>query len=103
MVGKTKETKKEAGPKVASDRGLPKTREGVVTSDKMDKTITVAIVRQVKHSAYGKYIRKTNKYLVHDQKEECSIGDLVSIVETRPLSKNKRWKLEKIIRKAVQD
>ena len=104
MVGKQtgKDKQKNAAPAVSA-RGLPKAREGVVVSDKMDKTVTVAIVRQVKHSAYGKYIRKTTKYLVHDQKEECSVGDLVRIVETRPLSKNKRWKLERIITKAVQD
>lgn len=105
MVGKTEkntESKAASGTK-ASDRGLPKKREGVVVSDKMSKTVVVAIVKQVKHAVYGKYVRQTNKYFVHDQNEESSVGDLVSIVETRPLSKLKRWRLEKIITKAVQD
>ena len=107
MVEKSqKKATKEAAQGTAdsnSKRGLPKVREGVVVSDKMSKTIVVAIVKQVKHSAYGKYIRKTNKYFVHDKDEQCSVGDLVRITETRPLSKLKRWKLETIITKAVQD
>lgn len=101
MVEKTKKVEKKEATE--DKRGLPKTREGVVVSDKMDKTVVVAIVRQIKHSSYGKYVRKTNKYFVHDKDEQCSVGDLVRIVETRPLSKLKRWKLESIITKAVQD
>ncbi len=97
------EKKSEVKKETESDRGLPKSREGVVVSDKMDKTVVVAITRQVKHSTYGKYIRKTNKYFAHDKDETCSVGDLVRIVETRPLSKLKRWKVTEIITKAVQD
>lgn len=82
-------------------RGRAKSREGIVVSDKMDKTIVVAITRQVKHSKYGKYIRKTNKYFAHDEREEAGIGDLVRIVECRPLSRNKRWRLQKVINKSV--
>jgi small subunit ribosomal protein S17 len=82
------------------ERGLPKTREGIVVSDKMDKTIVVAITRRVKHPAYGKYVRKTKKYFVHDNDNKCSVGDVVRIVETRPLSKNKRWRLDSIVTKA---
>lgn len=84
-------------------RGLPKTREGTVVSDKMTKTVVVAISRQVKHPTYGKFVRRTTKYLAHDKDEQCGIGDLVQIVETRPMSKMKRWKVNKIITKAVQD
>lgn len=93
--------KVEAKTGKTEGRGLPKVREGLVVSDKMDKTVVVAIVRQVRHSAYGKYIRKTTKYLAHDKDEQCSIGDLVRIVETRPISKNKRWKVQEILQKAV--
>ncbi len=81
-------------------RGLRKTREGVVVSNKMKKTVVVAVMRQVQHQAYGKYIRKTSKHYAHDEKNECQIGDRVRIVETRPLSKLKRWKVETVITKA---
>ncbi len=104
MVEKqVKEEKKTTFTSKTGDRGLPKVREGVVVSDKMSKTVVVAIVKQVKHPTYGKYVRRTNKYFVHDPKEESGVGDLVSIVETRPLSKMKRWKLAKVITKAVLD
>ncbi|MBX7138417.1 MAG: 30S ribosomal protein S17 [Oligoflexia bacterium] len=79
-----------------------KERDGVVVSDKMTKTIVVAVTRQVKHGAYGKYIRRTKRYLAHDEKEQCDIGDLVRIVETKPLSRHKRWMVQKILTKAVQ-
>ena len=82
-------------------RGLPKTRRGLVVSDKMDKTIVVAITSQERHPLYGKYIRRTRKYFAHDEKNECGVGDTVRIVETRPLSKNKRWRLQKIVAKAL--
>lgn len=82
------------------ERGLPKFREGIVVSDKMDKTVVVAITRQMKHSQYGKYVKKTTKHFAHDEKNECTIGDKVKIVETRPLSKNKRWKVVSVLVKA---
>ena len=85
-----------------SERGRTKTRDGLVVSDKMTKTVVVAVTRQVKHAWYGKYIRRTKRYLAHDEIEQCDIGDLVRIVETRPLSRNKRWKVEAILTKAVQ-
>ena len=80
-------------------RNLRKTRIGVVTSNKMTKTITVAIERKVKHPIYGKFLKKTTKLHAHDDKDECSIGDLVRIMETRPLSKTKRWRLVEVIAK----
>ena len=81
-------------------RTLRKTRIGVVVSNKMDKTITVAIERKVPHPIYKKYFKKTTKLMAHDEKKECSIGDKVKIMETRPLSKNKRWRLVEIVEKA---
>ena len=81
-------------------RRIVKGREGVVVSDKMEKTVIVAVTRQVKHRTYGKFIRKTKKYYVHDQENKCSIGDVVRIVETRPLSKTKRWRVQSIISQA---
>ncbi len=80
-------------------RNLRKTRSGVVTSNKMDKTITVAIERKVKHPLYGKFVKKTSKFHAHDEKNECSIGDTVKIMETRPISKLKRWRLVEVIEK----
>ena len=83
-----------------AERSLRKTRVGVVVSNKMDKTITVAIERRVPHPIYKKYFKKTSKLMAHDEKKECSIGDKVRIMETRPLSKNKRWRLVQIVEKA---
>jgi small subunit ribosomal protein S17 len=80
-------------------RNLRKTRTGVVTSNKMEKTITVAVERKVKHPIYGKFVKKTTKFHAHDEKNECSIGDVVEIMETRPLSKTKRWRLAEIVEK----
>jgi small subunit ribosomal protein S17 len=80
-------------------RNLRKTRIGIVTSNKMDKTITVAVERKVKHPIYGKFVKKTTKFHAHDDKNECSIGDTVRIMETRPLSKTKRWRLAEVIEK----
>jgi small subunit ribosomal protein S17 len=85
---------------MAEVRNLRKTRTGLVTSDKMDKTITVAVERKVKHPIYGKFVKKTTKVHAHDEKGECGIGDVVKIMETRPLSKTKRWRLVEIIQKA---
>ena len=79
---------------------LNKVRIGVVSSNKMDKTITVSVVRKLKHPKYGKFLKKTKKFHAHDEKNECSIGDVVKIMETRPLSKLKRWRLVEIIQKA---
>jgi small subunit ribosomal protein S17 len=80
-------------------RNLRKTRTGVVTSNKMDKTITVAVERKVKHPIYGKFVKKTTKFHAHDEKNEASIGDLVRIMESRPMSKTKRWRLVEIVEK----
>ena len=81
-------------------RNLRKERTGVVTSNKMDKSITVAIKWKEKHPIYGKFVNKTKKYHAHDEKNECGIGDTVKIMETRPLSKTKRWRLVPIIERA---
>ena len=81
-------------------RNLRKERVGVVFSNKMDKTITVAVKWKEKHPIYGKFVNKTKKYHAHDEKNECNIGDTVRIMETRPLSKNKRWRLVEIIERA---
>lgn len=80
-------------------RNLRKERQGVVYSDKMDKTITVVVKWKEKHPIYGKFVNKTKKYHAHDEKNECSIGDTVRIMETRPLSKLKRWRLLEITAK----
>jgi small subunit ribosomal protein S17 len=81
-------------------RNLRKVREGVVSSNKMEKSITVAVKWKEKHPIYGKFVNKTKKFHAHDEKNECSIGDKVRIMETRPLSKTKRWRLVEIIEKA---
>ena len=81
-------------------RNLRKERVGVVTSNKMEKTITVAVQRKEKHPIYGKFVKKTTKFAAHDEKNECGIGDTVRIMETRPLSKRKRWRLVEIIERA---
>jgi len=83
----------------AITRNLRKERIGVVTSNKMDKTITVAVERKVKHPIYGKFIKKTTRFHAHDEKNEASICDVVRISETRPLSKTKRWRLVEIVEK----
>jgi small subunit ribosomal protein S17 len=82
-------------------RGLSKRRIGVVVSDKMDKTIVVAIDRMVKHPVYKKFIRRRSKCVAHDEKKICGVGDKVMIVETRPLSKTKRWRVSEVMEKAV--
>ena len=83
-----------------TERNLRKTRVGIVVSNKMDKTIVVAIQDNVKHAVYGKIIKHTTKIHAHDEKKECNIGDRVEVMETRPLSKTKRWRLVQIIEKA---
>ncbi len=81
-------------------RNLRKERTGVVMSNKMDKSIVVAVKWKEKHPIYGKFVNKTKKYHAHDEKNECNIGDTVRIMETRPLSKTKRWRLTEIIERA---
>lgn len=80
-----------------SERGFRKVRVGRVTSDSMDKSITVAVVRKVKHPVYKKYYQSTKKYMVHDEKNDANVGDLVSITECRPISRRKRWRLTEVI------
>ena len=81
-------------------RNLRKERIGTVTSDKMDKSIVVAIERKKKHPKYGKFVKLTSKFHAHDERNECNIGDTVSIMETRPLSKTKNWRLVQIVERA---
>lgn len=81
-------------------RNFRKERVGVVTSNKMDKTVTVAVKWKEKHPIYGKFVNKTKKYHAHDEKNECGIGDTVRLMETRPLSKMKRWRVVEIVEKA---
>ncbi len=81
------------------DRNRRKTKVGFVTSDKMDKTIVVAVEQSVRHSLYGKSVKRTKKFKAHDEENQCNIGDKVRIMETRPLSKDKRWRLVSIIEK----
>lgn len=82
------------------ERNLRKTRIGVVRSTKMDKTISVAVERRLRHPIYGKFVKKSRKFIAHDEKNECNEGDLVRIMETRPLSKRKRWRLVEILERA---
>ena len=81
------------------ERNLRKERQGVVVSNKMDKTVVVAVERKEKHPLYGKFVKKTTKFVAHDEKNECGEGDTVLIMETRPLSKTKNWRVEKIVEK----
>ncbi|MDD7350317.1 MAG: 30S ribosomal protein S17 [Clostridiales bacterium] len=82
------------------ERKLRKTRVGKVVSNKMDKTIVVAVVDNVKHPLYGKIVKRTYKLKAHDEQNECNIGDRVKVMETRPLSKDKRWRLVEVVEKA---
>lgn len=82
------------------ERSLRKERTGLVISDKMDKSIVVEIERKVKHKVYGKYVKKRSRFSAHDEKNDCNVGDMVRIMETRPLSKNKCWRLVEIIERA---
>ena len=81
------------------DRKTRKERIGLVSSNKMDKSIVVAVERRVKHPVYGKFVKMTSKFVAHDEKNKCDIGDLVSIMETRPISKRKCWRLVQILEK----
>lgn len=85
---------------VSNDRGLRKTRVGTVVSDKMDKTVVVEVERRVKHPLYGRIVRRSNKFKAHDENNSARVGDRVRIMETRPLSKEKRWRVVEIIEKA---
>ncbi len=82
------------------ERNLRKVRTGKVVSNKMDKSVVVSIERKMKHGKYGKFIKRTKKLVAHDENNECGIGDTVSVMETRPLSKTKRWRLLQIVEKA---
>lgn len=82
------------------ERKLRKQRVGVVTSNKMQKTITVSVERRLRHPIYGKFVKKTKKFLAHDEDNACNIGDTVRIMETRPLSKRKRWRLVEVVERA---
>ena len=82
------------------ERNARKSIVGVVVSDKMDKTITVSVERRKKHPKYGKFVKATSRFSAHDEKNECGMNDIVRIMETRPLSKNKRWRLVEIVEKA---
>lgn len=98
-----KTTQKKSGEAGATGDKVKvrKTQEGLVVSNKMAKTVVVAITRQVKHVQYGKFISRTRKYVAHDEKNACQVGDLVRIVETRPLSATKRWRVQEILQKAL--
>lgn len=82
------------------ERNLRKTRVGVVSSNKMDKTIAVTVERRIKHPIYGKFMKKSKKFIAHDETNDCNIGDTVRIMETRPMSKLKRWRLVEVIERA---
>jgi small subunit ribosomal protein S17 len=89
-----------AAPKASTGRGFRKVREGLVVSDKMNKTVVVAVEDRVKHPLYGKVIRRTNKLKAHDEQNSCGVGDRVLLMETRPLSATKRWRVVEIVEKA---
>ncbi len=97
----TNETKPADSQSRGRQKGRQKEREGLVVSNKMQKTVVVAVVRQVKHGRYGKFVRRTSRFHAHDADNSCGVGDLVRIEETRPMSKLKRWKVVQIVRKAV--
>jgi small subunit ribosomal protein S17 len=82
------------------ERNLRKQLIGIVTSDKMDKSISVSVERRIQHPIYGKFVKKSNKFMAHDEKNECNIGDKVRIMETRPTSARKRWRLVEVLEKA---
>ncbi len=89
-----------AAGSAVQERSARKVREGLVVSDKMDKTVVVSVEDRVKHALYGKVLRRTNKLKAHDEQNECGVGDRVLIMETRPLSATKRWRVVKILEKA---
>ena len=81
--------------------GHRKTRQGVIVSDRMDKSVVVKVIRRFKHPLFKKYISRSKKYMAHDERNECSLGDEVLLEETRPLSRHKRWRIKEILKKAV--
>ena len=83
-----------------TQRNIRKTRTGVVSSNKMDKTISITVERKLRHPIYGKFVKKSKKFMAHDENNDCNIGDTVTIMETRPLSKLKRWRLVEVIERA---
>jgi small subunit ribosomal protein S17 len=83
-------------------RGARKSLNGTVVSNKMDKTVVVSVTRLVRHALYDKYVRRTDRYLAHDESNACEVGDLVTIVETRPLSSRKRWRIDHVDRSSVE-
>lgn len=85
---------------MTEERSLRKERIGIVTSNKMDKSVVVTVERKMKHPKYGKFVKRTKKFVAHDEKNECNIGDTVKIMETRPLSKTKCWRLIEIVERA---
>ena len=86
---------------VAAKRGLSKTREGLVKSNKMDKTVVVTVSTKKRHPSYGKFVTRSKSYVAHDEENTCQIGDRVRIVESRPLSKRKRWRVQQVVERAV--
>ncbi len=96
----TEEQTEEQQTEAATERNNRKERVGVVESDKMDKTITVSVRRQMKHPMYGKYLERSSTFMVHDEDDQANEGDTVRVMETRPISKNKRWRLVEIIERA---
>jgi len=90
----------EENTQMEAPRKNKKQRVGVVTSNKMDKTITVSVERRLRHPIYGKFVKKTKKFTAHDETNDCNEGDIVKIIESRPLSKKKRWKLVEIVERA---
>lgn len=101
MMEEMKHDERVPSADVGADRAMRKVREGTVVSNKMKKTVVVAQKRRVPHPVYKRYITLTKKYYAHDEKDECGIGDLVRIMETRPLSRLKRWRVLEVIEKAV--
>ena len=95
------DTPQAATPAATPTRGLPKTQIGVVTSNKMQKTVVVEVQRLVRHAKYKKYVRRIVKFKAHDERNECNIGDRVLLVESRPLSREKRWRVEKILERTT--
>lgn len=100
METNTEATGTELAANAASERSARKERVGTVVSNKMTKTITITVNRKEKHPVYGKFVNKTTKFMAHDENNDCAIGDVVRIMETRPLSRHKRWRLVEIIEKA---
>jgi small subunit ribosomal protein S17 len=100
MSEKNVTTANTSGSAAGNERGFRKTREGLVVSDKMDKTVVVAVEDRVKHALYGKVIRRTSKLKAHDEQNAAGVGDRVLLMETRPLSATKRWRVVEILEKA---